>query len=143
MKETSNKYDLSNANKRLCEEIKALNKRLIEKNKQLKKLYEKLIDGTPKDKKDLKKGIEYFKKTFHRNIYTSGGEIKYGEKRTKKYDNQRSLIGKARMSLLNSLKNKLSALHSHLDDYLKMETGLIYDPPENSPIWCIKESPSA
>ena len=104
----------------------------------LKKIYTKMKEGTPQDKQKLKNGIEYFKKTYKRDVYESNGELKYGSEKIKKYDSFRSLIGKARTGVLLDLKKQLPSLYDHLDMYLKMENGLIYDPPEKSLLWFIK-----
>lgn len=96
-----------------------------------------LADGKQWD--SLSKAIPYLEKEFHVTIVknASGIPIKWHKKTSKEKSKATKLISEHRTLLLRKVKVAFPALHDHLQKYLKLKQGLLYDPPEGAPLWII------
>ncbi|MBT3388136.1 MAG: hypothetical protein HN417_09400 [Desulfobacula sp.] len=89
----------------------------------------------------LNKGISVFEKTYEAKIIldTKGSPSRWRRKTPKQLKKALDLVSKSRKAGVKNFEYKFPALYEHLNKYLKINKGLIYDPPKGFPIWEIRD----
>ena len=107
---------------------------------KLEEMYLKLKNGNQREKDGLKEAIRYFERTYCHRVITTKDSIKMGGKisPSKRAKDDSSLIRNSIKGVMKKLKKK--SLHRHLELYLHIKNGVKYDPPEDQPLWEIKDT---
>ncbi|MDA3789864.1 MAG: hypothetical protein PF503_15370 [Desulfobacula sp.] len=105
---------------------------------KLEEIYLKLKDGSLKEKEALEDVIKnfendtgYWVKKTHDSIKL-GGQISIYSQKTK---NDSRTIRTARRRFLSSLEKKTPVLYQYFNSFLKVDSGLLFDPPDDQPQW--------
>jgi len=108
--------------------------------KNLEEQYLKLKDGTQKEKDWINEGIRFFEREYWYRVIKTKDSIRLGQKSnvSKRAKDDSSLIRNSIKGVMKRLKGK--SLHRHLELYLHIKNGVKYDPPEDQPLWEIKDT---
>lgn len=105
---------------------------------ELQKQYDKLANGTEKDKKSIQMGIQHFEENYGYKIIKIQNSIKLGKEifiPSQKAKRNADTITTARRRFLSDLKKKAPELHTHFKDHLIAKNGLVYKLSTDQPQW--------